>query len=353
MERTQTDWTGQTLYAGIDLHKKKWVISVRTRDMYLKTFVTNSDQEILLKSFRNNWPGAEIIAVYEAGCFGYHLAKFLNNNTIKTMVVAPHTIPVAPGLFVKTDKLDSKKLALELANGSLRGIYQPTSEQLYDRGLLRKRRQLIKRKVQVQLQIKSDLQFYGIKANAYEARYWSKKTFQELRNIEFDNKGFKKAFLLILTEYEELVARLKEIDQLLDELSKLDKYRKKIELLRTIPGIGKLAALNIILEIGDIRRFNSAEKFASYLGLTPSERSSGETKRIGSLTGMGQVILRTVFIESSWVAIKKDPALLRKYQRLTAKKRPVKAIVAVAKSLANRTRKVLIDEEPYIIGMVR
>ncbi|MCP4633836.1 MAG: IS110 family transposase [candidate division Zixibacteria bacterium] len=353
MKNAQTDWTGQTLYAGIDLHKKKWVISVRTRDLYLKTFVTNSDQEVLLKSFRNNWPGAEIIAVYEAGCFGYHLSKFLNNNAIKTIVVAPHTIPVAPGLFVKTDKLDSKKLALELAKGSLKGIYQPPSQQLYDRGLLRKRRQLIKRKVQVQLQLKSDLLFYGIETNVNEARYWSKKAYQELRDIEFDNEYFKKVFLLILKEYEELIERIKEIDGLLDELSKLNKYRKQFELLRTIPGIGKLAALNIILEIGDIKRFNSADKFASYLGLTPSERSSGETKWIGSLTGMGQSILRTLFIESSWAAIKKDPALLKKYQRLTAKKMPAKAIVAVAKSLANRTRKVLIDEEPYVIGIVR
>ena len=352
MERTKTDWTGQTLYAGIDLHRQKWVISIRTKDLYLKTFVTNSNREVLLKSFRNNWPGAEIRAVYEAGSFGYHLAEYLNHNAVETIVVAPHTIPVAPGLFVKTDKIDSKKMAFELAEGSLQCIYQPTSEQLYDRGLLRKRRQLVKRKVQVQLQIKSDLLFYGIKTNVYGTRYWSKKAFRELRAIEFENEYFGKAFLSIIDEYEGLIKRIKEIDIMLLKLTKSAKYKKKIGLLRTIPGIGLLAALNIILEIGDIKRFQSAERFASYLGLTPSEFTSGETKRVRSLTGMGQVILRTVFIESSWAAIKKDPALLKKYQRLSARKRPTQAIVAVAKSLANRTRRVLMDEEPYVIGVV-
>jgi transposase len=259
---------------------------------------------------------------------------------------------VAPGLFVKTDKIDSKKLAFELAKGSLTGIYCPPKDDLYDRGLLRKRRQLIKRKVQVQHQIKADLSFYGIKTEVNKFRYWSKGAFKELRNMDFGDERFKIAFDLAISEYEELLKGIKKIDLLLLDLSKSEKYRNKIGLLRTIPGIGILAALNIALEIGDMRRFTSAQKFASYLGLTPAEYSSGEMKRIGSLTGMGQAVLRTTFVESSWAAIKKDPALLRKYQRLAVRKKPTQAIVAVARSLANRTRRVLLSEEPYVIGVV-
>jgi len=104
----------------------------------LKTFVTEASKEILLKSFRHLYSGAKIEAVYEAGCFGYHLADFLNANDIKTIIVAPHTIPIAPGQFVKTDTIDSRKLAAELAKGNLSGIYLRPREDLFDRGLLSK-----------------------------------------------------------------------------------------------------------------------------------------------------------------------------------------------------------------------
>lgn len=141
MNRARQDWTGQILYASIDVHKAKWVVTVRTREVQLKTFVTEADKEILLKSFRHLYSGAAIEAVYEAGCFGYHLADFLNANGIKTIIVAPHTIPVAPSQFVKTDIIDSRKLAAELARGNLSGIYLRPREDLFDRGLLRKRAQ--------------------------------------------------------------------------------------------------------------------------------------------------------------------------------------------------------------------
>lgn len=352
MERKQTDWTGQILYAGIDVHRKTWAVTVRTGDLVIKTFTTEASNEVLLKSFQRLWPGAKINAVYEAGCFGYHLAEFLNRNGISTIIVAPHTIPVAPGLFVKTDKLDSKKLAFELAKGALTGIYCPSRAELYDRGLLRKRRQLIKRKVQIQNQIKADITFYGIKSIANSYRYWSKASIKELRNPGFNNPLYSKAFGFLITEYEELIGLIKELDLLLSELSQTEKYKKMIELLKSIPGIGHVAALNIMLEIGDIRRFASAEKFASYIGLTPSEYSSGESRHIGSLTGMGQAVLRATFVESAWLAIKQDPALLRKYQKLKLRKRPTQAIVAVARSLANRTRRVMLTEEPYELGVV-
>ena len=141
MEQPQQHWLNEQLYVGLDLHKNKWVVTVRTQDVHLKTFVSTSDKEVLLNSLANNWPGAKMRAVYEAGCFGYHLADFLHGHGIETMVVAPHTIPVEPGRFVKTDTIDSRKLALELAKGSLRGIYQRSPAELYDRSLVRKRQQ--------------------------------------------------------------------------------------------------------------------------------------------------------------------------------------------------------------------
>ncbi|MCH8068769.1 MAG: hypothetical protein IID16_05805 [Candidatus Marinimicrobia bacterium] len=72
------DWSGQSLYVGIDLHKRKWVVTVRTHELELKTFTTPADKQVLLTTLKKEWLGARMKAVYEAGCFEYHLADFLD-----------------------------------------------------------------------------------------------------------------------------------------------------------------------------------------------------------------------------------------------------------------------------------
>lgn len=351
MERQADHWKSQTLYAGIDLHRNKWVITVRTIDVVLKTFVTNADKEILLKSFQHHWPGAKIKAVYEAGCFGYHLADFLNDNGVETIIVAPHTIPMAPGQFVKTDIIDSRKLAFELAKGSLKGIYLRSTDDLFDRSVVRKRQQLIKRRVQIHNQIKGDLKFYGIDGESFLTKYWSRRTLADLKRLSVGTEPFRAVFKMFVEEYEFIRTQVRAIDKILLGMIGSDKYKRPMETLLTIPGIGRLTAITLLVELGDIKRFSSAEKFASYLGLTPAEYSSGDAIRKGSLTGMGHRRLRALLVESAWTAIKKDPVLLEKFQRLSVGKSRTQAIVAVAKSLANRVRRVLLYQEPYVIGV--
>ena len=108
METKQINWDNFQLYAGIDLHKNKWVITVKTKESYLTTFVIPPSEEILLKTFQHKWAGAKIKAVYEAGCFGYTIAEYLNTNGIETIIVAPHKIPTAAGNFVKTGTCQQK-----------------------------------------------------------------------------------------------------------------------------------------------------------------------------------------------------------------------------------------------------
>lgn len=349
--RQEEQWGNQRLYAGLDIHSTKWVVTVRTQELQLKTFVVPPGKEVLLRTFRHLWPGAQIDAVYEAGCFGYHLADFLNAHGIKTIIVAPHTIPVPPGQFVKTDVIDSKKLALELSRGTLRGIYQRLPQDLYDRSLLRRRHRLVKRRIQVQHQLKADLRFFGIDSPDSMTPYWSKKCLADLKQLPFPSETFAQAFRLGVAEFEAIRQQIRSLDELLIAMSESDRFREPIVLLRSVPGVGRLAALTILLELGDIHRFRSADKFASYLGLTPSEYSSGEKTRRGSLTGMGNKSLRALLVQSAWAAIKKDPALLEKFQRISVGKSKCLAIVAVAKSLSARIRKVMMSKEPYVIGV--
>lgn len=353
MEGHKQNWKQQTLYAGIDLHKNKWVVTVRTPDVILKTFTTEPDKQVLLKTFQNHWSGAKIIAAYEAGCFGYHLAEFLNSNDIKTQIIAAHTIPKAPGNFTKTDIIDSRKIAFELAKGTISGIYQRSEEELFDRHILRKRKQLLKRKKQLQVQIRSDLMFFGIEPPVTLKDYWSKRIIKSLKEIKVSNKIFNSLKMMYLEEYERIKEQLKITNNLLMELAESDIYKDSVKLIRTVPGVGTLAALTLLLELGDFSRFASAEKFASYLGLTPSEFSSGDKSRKGSLSGMGHSDLRALLVEISWRAITKDPVLLEKYERIAKGKSKCQAIVAIAKTLAHRIRKVILTNEPYVIGVIK
>jgi len=346
------DWSGQSLYVGIDLHKRKWVVTVRTLDLELKTFTTPADKQVLLTSLQKGWPGAKMKAVYEAGCFGYHLADYLDENGIETIIVSPHRIPVEPGQFVKTDKIDSRKLARELSKGGLTGIYRPEQEALLDRELIRKRKQIVKRKVQLQVRIHSTLLFHGVELIFPLSGKWSKSFVRQLKTVSLHHEGYDWSYQILVEEYERVNDQMKGINNLIVSLSGTKRYHNLVTLLKTVPGVGTLTAMIIILEIMDMTRFRNCDCLASFLGLTPSEHSSGEQVRIGSLTGMGNSYLRKILVEAAWVAIRKDPALLEKFDRLRKGKGKTKAIIAVAKSLANRIRRVWLYEEPYVIGVV-
>jgi transposase len=353
MKTEFTQWQDIQLYAGIDLHKNKWVVTVRTDSCYINTFVCLPDEYKLLKTLQNKWHAAKIKAVYEAGCFGYHLADYLNSNGIDTIIVAPHTIPTARGSFVKTDKIDSRKLASELSKGSLKSIYMRSTEELCNRSLVRKRIQLVKRKRQIICRLKSDIIFYNVKFDFAVRQYLSKKVIKKIRGFEFSNDFLSYHFNQSLDEYEIVSKNLIKINLLLEKVASSPLYNNNFELLRSVPGIGKLTASIILLEIGNIERFSSKEKFVSYLGLTPTEFSSGDKVRIGSLSGMGHNYLRSLLIECSWQAVKFDPVLMKKYYSLSEKKGKLKAIVAIAKKLATRIHYVLKTSQPYVVGVVR
>jgi len=221
-----------------------------------------------------------------------------------------------------------------------------------DSGRLRKRAQLVERRVQLQHQIASELRFYGLDAQITIRAHWSRWLIADLKALSIPNEYCREAFLMLVADFETIRRQIRQLDRLLVTVAESDKYRDRVELLRTIPGFGRLSALTFIVEIGDINRFSSAEKFVSYLGLTPAEYSSGEHIRKGSLTGMGHSFLRALLVQTAWRSIKKDPVLLMKFQRLCAGKSKCRAIIPVAKSLANRLRRVLLFNEPYVIGVV-
>jgi transposase len=154
-------------------------------------------------------------------------------------------------------------------------------------------------------------------------------------------------------ELEHLRQLKKELVLRLRKLARCDRYKGSVALLKSAPGIGMLTAIRLVLEWGDVNRFRRKEEFASFLGMVPSDYSSGEQEHRGHITKQGNRSVRQWLTESAWVAIRHDPVLLDKFRRVLrncgSKK---KAIVAVARKLALRLRRIWLSGEPYVVGVV-
>ena len=134
---------------------------------------------------------------------------------------------------------------------------------------------------------------------------------------------------------------------MLRELSEIERYRERAEILRIIPGIGVISAMELLLELQDVSRFRRAEQLAAYAGLTPSQYSSADKVRMGRITGIGKNPLRSLLVEASWTLIRKDQALRKKYDRIKIRSGGKRAIVAIARTLLLRMRRMLLNKKAY------
>lgn len=335
----------ERLFVGIDVHLQSWTVTIRTRDSELQTAALPARAEALMKLL-NNYKGHPIQATYEAGYFGYSLHDVLQGVGIDCVVTPPSMIPESPGNRVKTDKKDSRKLARCLSNGELKRVYVPTPEERAARTVSRRRRQLISDRTRVQHRIKAELRFHGVELpephGAWSARYRA-----NLGQITFGSRWASESFQQLLVEYDHLTMQVLSQTRLLMELAQTEAYRERLQLLRSIPGIGPLGAMEFLLELQDVRRFRSAKALAAYLGLTPGQYSSGQHTRMSSITRMGKPQLRSILVESSWILIAKDPSMRACYERLKVRAGGKRAIVAIARRLALMARRILLDERPY------
>jgi len=162
----------------------------------------------------------------------------------------------------------------------------------------------------------------------------------------------QQSFNRLLEQYDFLCDQVRKQTKLLKELSKTELYRERVEILQTVPGIGLIVAMEILLELQDVSRFRRAEQLAAYVGLTPSQYSSADKIRMGRITGIGKNSLRSALVEASWKLIKKDGAMQEKYERIKARSGAKRAIVAIARTLLIRTRRILLDGIPYAVGTI-
>jgi len=340
---------GKEVFVGIDVHKESWQVTVRTEGEEVFHGRIASDYRVL-RRILGRFAGSIIKVAYEAGPCGFGLHDQLTGDGIEGIVVPPSLIPIESGNKVKTDKRDSRKLAKLLESNMLKRVHVLTPEDRADRELLRTRRQILEHRSDVARQIKSKLLFYGIRPPFSTQAGWSKAFIQWIKDMSFGSEVLKVSFQSLIELYEYLTCQVIAVSRKVVELSRSEKYRKRVQLLRSVPGIGMLIAMEILVEIQDMARFKRAEELASYIGLTPSEFSTGEHVRQGRITRCGNKRVRTCLVEASWVLIRKDFGLRKKYDRLKQWRGGKRAIIAIARHLIIRIRRILLNQEPYVVG---
>ena len=343
---------GKDFFIGIDVHKKTWYISIRHNGLLIKAFAMDPIPEILVNFLNKNYPCANFFVAYETGRFGFWIYRKFKKLGINCMVVNPADIPSThKEKDKKSDKIDSHKLARELENNNLNPIYVPPPEAQHLRSLVRLYLNYTKNITRTKNQIKSFLDYNGITLPKHTSS-WSNNFIKYLYSITIDNgPGDRTLYSLLDT----LRFFRKEQNNILKQIRKFinnSYFKKNFDLIRTVPGVGFKIGFIILSEIIDMKRFKNFDQLKSYVGLTPSVYSSGDTYYEHGLTYRKNSRLKYALIEASWVAIRKDPALLESYNKLITRMKKQQAIIRIAKKLLSRIRYVWLNKQPYVTGIV-
>lgn len=347
-ETKHLNFVNQHIYVGIDVHLKQWTVSIMAGDLFMGTFSQPAESALLIKHLKKNYPGAKYHCVYEAGFSGFGLYEELKRNSIDCIVINPADVPTThKEKDRKTDKFDSYKLCRCLQRGELIGIHVLSAQTYEERALLRMRATLVRDQTRCKNRTKALLKFYSIRIEADVKQNWSKKYLNYLENIQTPYSQVSDCLKMYVENIRYNRKQIIDLWKRIKQLSETDKYKKDVDVLLSIPGVSRLSAMTILTELSEIDRFKSVDKLCGFIGLIPSEHSSGESRNQGSMTRRGNKTLRHTIIQSSWAAIKKDPELLKSYFDLTKRMKKTRAIISISRKLIGRIMHILKTGEEY------
>jgi transposase len=355
MNKVNSNFEGQTIFVGMDVHKASWNLGIHLNDMFVKNVHQKPNPHIMANYLKQRYPGAHYKAVYEAGKFGFWIQRQLTALGIECLVVNPADIPKSQkDTLQKTDPRDARNLSMQLQSGKLCGIHIPNEQQEADRVFFRHRKRIWKDLTRCKNRIKGMLAFSGIDIpEQYDNASWCHNFITWLKAVDCKQQSRRRALDYMIAQMEYLRKELLSISNELRKMMREKRYNTNYYLLRTIPGIGPLTAASILVEIGDIRRFETFYNLNSFVGLLPMEHSSGQTENKIRLTVRKHRQLRSDLVESAWTAKRTDPAMSLYFQEQIKRKDSKIVIVKIARKLLNRIRYVLINQQPYEFGIVK
>lgn len=287
-------------FVGLDVHKDSIAIAVaekgRGEPAVLATIP--SDTQALVKRLKKLGPVDTLHCCYEAGPTGYGLCRELGAAGIDCVVVAPSLVPKQSGSRVKTDRRDAIRLARFLRSGDLTEVHVPDPNTEAMRDLERARDDAKKMERVARQQLGKFLLRHGRKYEGKTA--WTARHLEWAKGQHFAHEAQGRVLTDHVKAVEDASARVESLTSSIEALVESWSLAPLVTALQALRGVRLVSAVIIAAELGDLARFRSAPALMAYLGLVPSEHSSGETKQRGRITRTGNTHVRRVLVEAAW-----------------------------------------------------
>src|ERR1051325_165701 len=359
------------VYVGLDVHRDTIVIAVARsgREPAVCLATIAHDELTLMKRLEEIAPRSLLRVCYEAGPTGYSLARRLNEAGICCVVVAPSLVPVQQGRRVKTDRRDAVKLAHFLRSGDLVEVSVPAAQNEAMRDLERAREDAVKAQRIVRQQL---LKFFLRHRRVWSGQSnWTAAHWRWIGQQEFSEEALRRVRDDYVTAIVQATARVEGLTRDITELVERWALGPLVKAFQALRGVQLVTAAVLAAEIGDFARFRSPRQLMAYLGLVPSEHSSGKSRRQGGITCTGNRHVRWILVEAAWnyrfrpknsrtiearrrqvacgvrsIAEKAEQRLYRRYTRLTGRgKKSQEAVIAVAREMVGFVWAIAREEQ--------
>jgi transposase len=354
--------SSKTLFVGLDVHKDSIAVAYALEDRGAEVIslgmigTRQYDIDKLIRKLEAK--GATLAFAYEAGPCGYWLYRYLTRRGLSCTVVAPSLIPRKAGDRVKTDRRDAVTLARLLRSGDLSSIYVPTVADEAIRDLSRAREDAVHDLKRSKVRLKAFLLRQDIR---YEGRAtWNAAHLRWLAQVVCPTPAQQIVFQEYVHTVTEQSERLRRLEGELHTAVKTWRRYPVVEAVQALRGLDLTGAVTFLAEVGDVTRFDTPRKLMSYLGLTPSEYSSGPSRHQGAITKAGNGHARRALVEGAWayrypakvsrhlqlrlervppdvcaIAWKAQVRLCKRYRLLSARGKHVnQVVVAIAREMA-------------------
>ena len=332
-------------YVGLDTHKETVAVSVGDaiggKARYYGEIANTP--EAIRKLVKKLCPDGEVVSFcYEAGPCGYEIYRQISQLGHHCSVVAPSLIPTKPGERVKTDRRDSEKLSRLDRAGELTAVWVPDQEQEAMRDLTRAREDMKGLERITKQRLNAFLLRYGRIYESGKSR-WTQAHFRWVEGLKFDITVQQIVFHEYVDAVKQAEARVAGLEKEMEKALEHWVLAPAVEALMALRGIKLITAMTVMAELGDITRFDSPRQLMSFLGLVPSEASSGQTRRQGGITKTGNSHVRRVLVESGWCyrfPARKTAHLQRRAEKCSAE----------VQAIAWKAQKRLCGRYTHLIG---